>query len=176
MSDLLPPSARPLERAISETIDRPVPVIVSEVWDPDTCPVALLPWLAWAFSVDVWNSSWTEQQKRNVIKASVSVHGRKGTIGALKSALTGIGFESSVTEWHQQMPAGEPYTFEVLLTLEQSGIPDNSDYKIIEQLIGAAKNLRSHLTGIDIRARSRGLVLVGATTISGDVTTIASGD
>ncbi|EHS5692594.1 TPA: phage tail protein I, partial [Escherichia coli] len=56
MSDsrLLPTGSSPLEVAAAKAcaeIEK-TPVRIRELWNPDTCPANLLPWLAWAFSVD----------------------------------------------------------------------------------------------------------------------------
>lgn len=174
MSDLLPANATDQERAISNTLDRPVPVIVREVWNPDTCPVALLPWLAWAFSVDTWDSAWTEAQKRGVIKASVAVHEKKGTIGALKAGLAGLGYDIDVTEWFQKSPIGDPYTFSLLVNLEDVGMPTETEYQQIVTAAEAAKNLRSHLVGVDTRLTASGTLYVGAAVWDGETTLIDS--
>lgn len=91
---LLPVNATSQERAIEASTARlsDVPVPVRDVWNPDTCPSAVLPWLAWQYSVDQWDATWSDDQKRGVIKASVSVHRHKGTIGAVRSVFTALGF------------------------------------------------------------------------------------
>lgn len=53
MSDsrLLPTGSSPLEVAAAKAcaeIEK-TPVSIRELWNPDTCPANLLPWLAWAF-------------------------------------------------------------------------------------------------------------------------------
>lgn len=59
---LLPPSSTELEKALEQVAfgltDLATPV--RDIWSPTTCPIALLPWLAWGLSVDVWDSNWTE--------------------------------------------------------------------------------------------------------------------
>ena len=52
--DLLPANATPLERALAETTARlsDVAVPIRDLWSPENCPTELLPWLAWALSVD----------------------------------------------------------------------------------------------------------------------------
>ena len=95
MSDpasLLPPNATPQERALDlapaahlGAIPRPI----SRLWNPQTCPAALLPWLAWALSVDEWDADWPEQIRRDVIAGSIGLHRVKGTLAALKRALAG---------------------------------------------------------------------------------------
>lgn len=93
MSDLLPPNATALERALAGTMERisAVPVLVRQSWDPVNCPAALLPWLAWAFSVDEWDPAWAEADKRAVILAAYDLQRRKGTVGAIKRALAAAG-------------------------------------------------------------------------------------
>ncbi|PJD87429.1 phage tail protein I [Enterobacter hormaechei] len=69
---LLPVGSSPLEvaaaRACAEIENTPVPL--RRLWSPDDCPANLLPWLAWAFSVDRWDESWPEATKREVIRAA----------------------------------------------------------------------------------------------------------
>jgi len=173
MADLLPPNASDQERALSNAVDRAVPVVVREVWSPDTCPAALLPWLAWAFSVDTWDPGMTEAQKRAVIKASVAVHQRKGTIGALQSSLDALGYDDiDVTEWFQMEPQGDPYTFALLVGVEQTGIEDQSGYDRIIATTMAAKNLRSHLVGVDVLATSSGSFYIGGVSNDAETTEI----
>lgn len=63
-----------------------------DVTDPDVCPVAALPFLAWAYSVDEWPSGATEAQKRAIIKASIAVHRHKGTPQSIRAMLTAAGY------------------------------------------------------------------------------------
>jgi phage tail P2-like protein len=114
MSDLLPRNASPQERAMSSSMSRvsDVPTPIRDLWNPDSCPNDLLPWLAWALSVDEWNPDWTDLAKRNVIATSVEVHRKKGTIGAVRKVLENFGLvPQSLTEWWQTSPQGTPHTF-----------------------------------------------------------------
>ncbi len=115
---LLPPNTTPQERVIAETIARisDVPVPLRTLWNPQKCPANLLPWLAWALSVDEWDANWTEQQKRDTIAASVEVHRKKGTIGAVRKVLEPFGLSNAIQEWWQMEPRGKPYTFRILLS------------------------------------------------------------
>lgn len=174
MSDLLPLNATDQERAISEATGRDVPVVVRETWNPDTCPLALLPWLAWAFNVDTWDASWTEAQKRGVIKNSVAVHKKKGTIGALRAAMDGLGYDVTVTEWFQKTPAGDPYTFRVGLNVEQVGIQSNAALGKIVDVANSVKNLRSYLEGVDIRALTNGGMYYAARCFTGEIVNISA--
>ncbi|MDP2128184.1 MAG: phage tail protein I [Pseudohongiella sp.] len=171
MSDLLPPNVTPLERALSEALDRPLPVIVKQVWNADECPAAILPWLAWAFSVDSWDNSWSDAQKRAVIKASVEVHNIKGTIGALKTALASLGYSIDVIEWFQE--GGDPYTFRVNVTLQTEGISSPATYDEIASVADGAKNLRSHLAGVDTTLVMGGTEHFGMACFSGEITDLS---
>ena len=176
MSDiphLLPPSATHAEVAISRATARlaDVPPMCREMWNPATCPATHLPWLAWAFSVDEWDSGWTTTQKRAVINASYTVHRHKGTVGAVRRALAALGYDTELSEWFNWTPQGEPYTFGVMGEIGDSGLPPTM-YDDIERVALATKNVRSHLAWIRLRATTRGKFYVGGTTISAEVVEI----
>ncbi|HHR6585948.1 TPA: phage tail protein I, partial [Providencia alcalifaciens] len=102
MSDrLLPVGSSPLELAAAEALSaiERVPIPIRELWDANLCPVHLLPYLAWAFSVDRWDKNWTEQAKRDAIKAAMFIHKHKGTIGALRRVVEPLGYLIRVIEW-----------------------------------------------------------------------------
>lgn len=155
MSDLLPYNATDAERAMANTIARisDVPVLVREVWNPDTAPASVLPWLAWAFSVDDWDANWTDAQKRNVIKQSVYSQRIKGTIGAVTRQLAALGYTIQILEWWQQAPEGQPYTFNVYITASQYPLTKR-DYNKVLEVIDTNKNLRSHMGTVTVMAQS----------------------
>lgn len=115
MSDfkhLLPPSASPSERAIENTMAERTMGIeapISSLWNVDTCPEELLPWLAWAFSVEVWEHDWPEAVKRNVIRNSVEVHRMKGTRRAVELALETLEMRIDLHEGFELDEHGDPY-------------------------------------------------------------------
>lgn len=172
-NDLLPPNATPQERALSEAMARlsDVPLLVRESWNPDTCPAELLPWLAWAFSVDEWDTTWTEQEKREVIKASLDVHKHKGTIGAIDRALKPLGYLIEVVEWWEETPPAEPYTFKIVMGTDTKGISEEL-YDKAERIVLQYKNLRSHLRALTIKTTVRGTVYAGAALVDGTDTTV----
>ena len=95
MSDLLPPNRTPLEAALDRTTARlgEVPVPIKDLWSPERCPASLLPWLAWALSVDEWDSDWPEERKREAIAASIELHRYKGSVWSVREALRRIGYK-----------------------------------------------------------------------------------
>lgn len=153
MSDLLPPNATAQERAISLAVDRNVSTPIRDVWNPDTCPASMLAWLAWAFSVDEWDTSWSEAQKRAYIKRSIEIQKYKGTLGAVQDALSGLFYNARVQEWFKQIPEGDPYTFNILLEADQFGIGQES-IKSLMSVIERTKNLRSHLDKIRVSVKT----------------------
>jgi len=172
MSDLLPFNALPAERAMSLSTARvgEVPVVIGDLYNPATCPSALLPWLAWAESVDEWDSNWTEAQKRAVIAASRAVHEKKGTIGALRLAIEALGSDITVEEWFEQVPPGDPYTFRVMLIIDQE-VTNAAAIERIERVVLSAKNLRSHAEILPILTRG-GTAWAGAAAFVLDTITI----
>lgn len=171
---LLPSSSTPLMHALAKTnghaIDS-IPVELRTLWDPATCPLALLPYLAHAFSVDRWSSDWTETQKRAVIAASWSVHRHKGTVGSLRRLLEAFNYGMTITEWWQQEPQGERGTFELEITVTDVGITD-ALYTEVERLINDAKpaarhiaNLAIHLKPIANYYHAVGLVVIDTLTV-----------
>ena len=83
-----------MEGAVSRLSD--VPVLVRNVWNSQTCPANVLPWLAWALAVNEWDSNWPEETQRAVIAASAAVHRIKGTVASIKQALAVAGYPGAV--------------------------------------------------------------------------------
>jgi hypothetical protein len=69
-TSLLPRNATPWERAQSNTDAArwPQPThLIKDVWNPETCPVELLPYLAAGLGLEIWHDDWDEATKRQVI-------------------------------------------------------------------------------------------------------------
>lgn len=79
-----------------------VPVPVGTLWNPALCPVALLPWLAHALAVPVWDAGWSEAVKRQVLALAGELNDRRGTRWAVLEALSQAGFEP------ESLVEGEP--------------------------------------------------------------------
>lgn len=141
---LRPPNATPLETALAHTGSAVagIPVPLATLWNPQTCPAALLPWLAWAVSVDVWDADWPDAVKRNVIARSYDVHRTKGTRGAVAAALEPLGVSLSIVEWFQRVPAGTPHTFTIRVAA--GGGVNATLYRQIVATVDAVKPVRSH--------------------------------
>ncbi|PYC19071.1 phage tail protein I [Pseudomonas mosselii] len=153
MHSLLPLNRTPLERAIEVAADEDLKVSLRTLYNPDTCPAHLLYQLAWAWSVDRWDDSWSEAIKRSVIRSAFFVHAHKGTLGALRRVVEPFGYLIEVQEWWQTQPAGVPGTFALKVGVADSGI-DEQTYQELTRLIEDAKPVSRHLVGLDISLES----------------------
>lgn len=175
MSELLPPNVTALERAIAdigaEATD--LPVIIRALWDPETCPLPLLPWLAWAWSADEWSNGWTERQQRETVKTAIAVQRIKGTIGAVRRALGALGLSIRVQEWFNKTPAADPYTFSVHVETTQTQVTQPDIVRALA-VIERTKNLRSHLELVLVSASSSTLVYSAAVAHIGHEITCAN--
>jgi len=146
---LLPPNATQAERALSRAIiARPLPVDITALWDADRCPAALLPWLAWALSVDDWKAYWPEPVKRARVRAAIAIQRRKGTAGSVRDVVAAFGGSVLIREWWQLQPKGAPHTFEAVMTIANQG-GETATAKFVDDVIGEitrTKPVRSHFT------------------------------
>ncbi len=141
-NSLLPPSASNFMRCAEAVGARitDIPVDLNTLWSPDTCPVHLLPYLAWAFSVDRWDRNWPEETKRQVIRDAWLIHRHKGTISALRRAIEPLGYLIRVSEWWEF--GGEPGTFKTVITdtgakkLAQAAAPDGKPVRLTHMAVG----------------------------------------
>ena len=170
---LLPPNAtqllKDLESVFGDSFD--LPTLNRYVVNPDLAPVHILPWLAWALSVDDWSDNWSEQIRRNVIKASVEVHRKKGTIGALKKALQAFNYTNvKVEEWFEY--GANPYFFRVFFDVKEPGF-DVNILPQVQKVIESTKNARSHLESLRAYLSAEmGLVSIGSIIISKEITSL----
>ncbi|WP_251978565.1 phage tail protein I [Salinicola avicenniae] len=166
---LLPPNATALERAAAEALAeiQRVPIPLRQLWNPTTCPARLLPYLAWAFSVDRWDPTWSEATKRDVVRNAFYIHQRKGTISALRRVVEPLGYLLTVEEWWQQSPEGTPGTFALRVGVLDTGITD-AMYTELARLVDDAKPLTRHITGLDLLGETRGPLYLGGTIYDGD--------
>lgn len=147
MSSLLPPNATAQEVAVANVTTRlsEVPVPFAAALDPMRTPEEILPWLAWWFSVDTWSPDWPTYVRRRTVQQSLTIHRRKGTVGALLDAINAIGVPVEIEEWHQRTPQGDPYTFRALVNAVSTPFQEK-DLQRLLQAIEDNKNLRSHMT------------------------------
>ncbi|MDR6144954.1 phage tail P2-like protein [Sphingomonas sp. SORGH_AS870] len=163
---LLPPNASPLERALDHAVARisDVPTPFRDLWNPATCPVELLPYLAYALSIDSWSSDWPEAVKRRRITQAIAIQRRKGTASSVRDVVTAFGGVIAIREWWQMQPPGDPHTFSLVLNItDQAGAP--VDAAFVEAIIAEVyrtKPVRSHFTFSQALNATAGLAPVAA--------------
>lgn len=148
ISRLLPPNRTPLESALADAMSLTAdPGVIRTLADSARCPAALLPWLAWAKSVDGWDEAVTEPARRALIRQSFAIHKRKGTVGAVRRALGALGVAVDFREWHD-IPGAAPHTFGLVAWVNDNPADENAVltpqlYQRLRRLVDQTRNERS---------------------------------
>ncbi|MEA4777778.1 phage tail protein I [Klebsiella pneumoniae] len=167
MNSLLPPGSSALERRLAQACsgisDLNVPL--RDLWNPWKCPVKFLPYLAWAFSVDRWEETWPEKDKRQAVSDAFWIHQRKGTVAAVRRVIETLGYSMTLQEWWEVAdPAG---TFRLEIDLNDIGITEPM-IKELERIIGDAKPVSRHISQLKLSVSSEGRAWPGAAFFDGD--------
>ncbi|MGP4172668.1 phage tail protein I, partial [Klebsiella pneumoniae] len=165
-NSLLPPGSSALERRLAQACsgigDLSVPL--RDLWNPWKCPVKFLPYLAWAFSVDRWEETWSETEKRQAVSDAFWIHQRKGTVAAVRRVIETLGYSMTLQEWWEVAdPAG---TFRLEIDLNDIGITEPM-IKELERIIGDAKPVSRHISQLTLSASAYGTAHIGAAIIDG---------
>lgn len=171
---LLPVGSSVLEVAAAQACAElaRIPVPVRDLWNPAICPITLLPYLAWAFSVDHWDEGWPESVKRNVVTSAFYLHRHKGTLGAVRRVVEPLGYLIKVLEWWQSNDP--PGTFRLDIGVLETGITE-AMYQEMERMIADAKPVSRHLIGLNIVQDVNGQIYTGVGTFDGDTLTVYPG-
>lgn len=170
-SNLLPPGSSALERRLAQACsgisDLNVPL--RDLWNPWKCPAKFLPYLAWAFSVDRWEETWTETAKRQAVSDAFWIHQRKGTVAAVKRVIEGLGYSMTLEEWWKVAdPAG---TFRLEIDLNEIGITESMIYEL-ERIIGDAKPVSRHISQLTLSASVYGAAYIGVGVVDGETISV----
>jgi len=170
-NSLLPPGSSALERRLAQACSgiSGLNVPLRDLWNPDTCPVNFLPYLAWAFSVDRWDEGWADSVKHKVVKDAFYIHQHKGTISAIRRVVEPLGYLIRVIEWWKTND--EPGTFRLDVGVLDTGITEEM-YHELERVIADAKPCSRHLIGLSITLDANGTVPVAVASYSGDELTV----
>ena len=118
----------------------------------DELPENVLDILAYDLHVDWYDFSYPLEAKRSVIKDSVKVHKRLGTVYATLTALRSVYPDSEIEEWFEY--GGDPFLFRVVIDVTNAKAP--AEYYQIKRAIDSYKRLTAHMEaliyqcGIDI--------------------------
>ncbi|MBC4373128.1 phage tail protein I [Klebsiella pneumoniae] len=144
-------------------------VPLRDLWNPWKCPVKFLPYLAWAFSVDRWEETWSETEKRQAVSDAFWIHQRKGTVAAVRRVIEMLGYSMTLQEWWEVAdPAG---TFRLEIDLNDIGITEPM-IKELERIIGDAKPVSRHILQLKLSVSAYGTEYVGAAITDGEVTAV----
>lgn len=167
---LLPPNATELEFHLEQVVmaATDLPVSITQLWDPYACPLSLLPWLAWAFSVDEWDDRWPEHIKRQVVQNSFDVHRYKGTPYAVQQALDSLNIKTHLREWWAPDGSQEPGTMTVVALINEN-LADSDEglltREMLEQVTRVIQSSRRGVIHFDVElglALEEGFGLSGA--------------
>lgn len=146
---LLPPNRTQLQAALADSSALNIdPTPLRHTADATRCPATLLPWLAWARSVDGWDEAMAEQPRRELVRQSFAIHKRAGTAGAVRRAMAALGVAVEFKEW-QSMPGAAPYTFGLVAWVndnpaDESAVLTPQLYDRLKRLVDQTRNERSH--------------------------------
>ncbi|EPJ4994119.1 phage tail protein I [Klebsiella pneumoniae] len=144
-------------------------VPLRDLWNPWKCPVKFLPYLAWAFSVDRWEETWSETEKRQAVSDAFWIHQRKGTVAAVRRVIETLGYSMTLQEWWKVAdPAG---TFRLEIDLNDIGITE-SMIKELERIIGDAKPVSRHISQLTLSLNVTTLASIGSAFIDSEVITV----
>lgn len=163
---LVPVNSTVLERALDRMTRRMdvIPVPLRDLWNPDTCPIRFLPWLAFALSIDSWDPNWPEAVKRNLVRSAIAIQRRKGTAASVRQVVEAFGGAIALREWWETTPKGEPYTFDLILTLNgQGGQPTTAAFtnQVIDE-VARTKPVRAHFNFTQGLSAEGGIGAAGA--------------
>jgi phage tail P2-like protein len=136
-------SARQLHQQVSKVLPNLVALVQPDV----------LPYLVDQFHVADIDNCADDDARRELILSAIGLHRHKGTPWAVKQALRVLGFEPAISEWHQF--GGQPGTFAVAADVFSRPV-DFALSKTALDIINKAKNVRSHLVGIQLNSATKG--------------------
>lgn len=159
MTSLLPPNATTLERAL-ETLARErmaqIAVPLRDLWSAQRCPEALLPWLAWALSIDQWSTDWPLHIRRARVAQAIAIQRIKGSAKSVSDVVQSFGGGVVMREWFET--GGVPHTFSLLVSLggQSDDVPSADFIDSVVAEVTRTKPVRSHFTfTLAVPARAR---------------------
>ncbi|WP_411749750.1 phage tail protein I [Serratia marcescens] len=168
---LLPPSAGAWMRHTETVTMRlsAITVALRTLWTPTACPVELLPYLAWALSVDRWDKNWPAEKKIAAIQQSYWQHRRKGTRAAVRRVIESMGFSATFAEWFDT--GDQPGTFRLEVDVNEVGLTEKTLAEL-NRLIADAKPVSRHVSQFTLSTSTRGTAFVGAAIVEGGIITV----
>ncbi|HBR7000744.1 TPA: phage tail protein I [Klebsiella aerogenes] len=168
---LLPPSASAWMRGAEAATAKlsGITVAIRTLWTPTACPVDLLPYLAWALSVDRWDKNWPAEKKIASIQQSYWLHRRKGTRAAVRRVIEDMGFSATFAEWFDV--GDEPGTFRLEIDVNEVGLTSKT-LDELNRLIDGARPVSRHISQLTLSTSTRGTAFAGAAIVEGGIITV----
>ena len=140
---LLPPNHTQFENDLETVSSRisNIPVEIRDIWNPDTCPFELLPWLAWSLSIDSWKDYWTESVKRARLRDAVSISRKKGTAKSLHDVVSSFGVLMELDETSADLA---PFQFNIKIDVNNVGAQSAEFTRDIIEEISRTKRSSSY--------------------------------
>lgn len=114
----------------------------------DELPERLLDILAYDLHIDWYDYDYPVEAKRNLVKTSVKVHRKLGTVYAVETALSAVHPDSKIEEWFDY--GGKPFYFRIRVNGDANV---RIDLKDIIKKIFLYKRMTAHLETICIEYR-----------------------
>lgn len=161
MTTLLPPASTALERALELLAQIRVDGIETPfraLWSPQDCPEELLPWLAWALSIDQWDAAWPLNIRRARVASAIAIQRRKGTRKSVTDVVNSFGGNVVIREWWEKTPPATPHTFSLTVSLggQSDAVPGADFIEAVIAEVARTKPARSHFdftVGLSARGR-----------------------
>lgn len=154
MTSLLPKNSTPLERTLEEVAGERLEGLsfdFASLFDPDTCPPAFLPYLAWERGVELWDEDFVgveseddlTRRRREIISRFEKIKRLRGTLAAIDLAMETLGVRARIREWWDHPEPREPYTFKVILFNKDNRPLGEAERRRILRVIESLKPLRA---------------------------------
>ena len=111
MTSILPDNSTALERALEHAVAAALArkqSVFPSLWNPNTVPVRLLPWLAEAMGVLEWDSAAPQAEQRATLANVWQQYRHGGQRRGINKAIEPLGFNAELRPWHAT--AGTPYS------------------------------------------------------------------
>ncbi|GEM_PF-221745 len=140
------PNIQALSKGIAEALQENARLIKNNIIYAriDELPEKLLDVLAYDLHMDWYDYDYPIDVKRELIKTSVRVHRKLGTVYAVETALGALHPKSEIEEWFDY--GGEPFYFRIILDVSESRVQADSG-KIIKT-VKLYKRLTAHIEGL----------------------------
>ncbi|ENT2840951.1 TPA: phage tail protein I [Klebsiella michiganensis] len=170
-NSLLPPSSGDWLRYTEAGTTRlsAITVALRTLWTPTVCPIDLLPYLAWALSVDRWDKGWPAERKIAAIQRSYWLHRRKGTRAAVRRVIEDMGFSATFAEWFDV--GDEPGTFRLEVDINEVGLTQKTLAEL-NRLIDDAKPVSRHLSRFSVAVKVQGNIHTGSSLHCGEIVSV----